>query len=665
VRLVATPSVGIPHFIKAAIVAAACLCSLSLSPLSIAAKLTAEQNLIVDCLLPGKVRQLGINRTYVSRKTPTKTSAIDCEIRGGDYVKLDRASLASSLNVWQQAASQGDPEAQYFVGEIFEKGVEQNPDYQLAITWYQRAAQQGFEPALISLGRLHEAGLGVPKDLVKAMNFYRQAAGLNEEEIAFASVFERLKEQDELRIAELKVQVAQQRRRAESIQRQSQVLQSDLDRARNNVKQLKQELKQLEQQLDTAKEDAREQLRETLLRKQEILEEELQLEIAIAKNYKETNSKLAEASSQLKKIEYDGRPEVVLKWPQFTETDAGFISEVPVGTIVNVVGAITDFPAVDKITINGEPYELDANGLFLKTLNVGSEAVILEVEVFYDEQQLAKTITIQPSEDLELILAGGGALTSKKLNMGNYHALVIGNNSYSLERGWEPLDTAVNDAKAMAKLLEEEYGFEVRLVIDADRDVMLTELEEMRRKLNSKDNLLVYYAGHGLVDPENDQGYWVPVDGSSDSAIRWVSNASITDQIRAMTARNVMVIADSCYSGSLMRSGLVTLRSGLTPEKKAQRLQDDVEQVTRVALSSGGLQPVIDSIENDSHSVFATALLSVLKNNNGLLDADSLATQVAHSVALATKDTVKQVPRFAPLAAGGHQGGEFYFRRVK
>ena len=151
------------------------------------------------------------------------------------------------------------------------------------------------------------------------------------------------------------------------------------------------------------------------------------------------------------------------------------------------------------------------------------------------------------------------------------------------------------------------------------------------------------------------------MDGTVDSVTGWVSNTSITDQIRAMTARNVMIIADSCYSGSLMRSGLVTLRSGLTAEKKALRLSDDVNLMTRVALSSGGLQPVIDSLDNSKHSVFAGAILAVLNDNQELLDADSLATQVAHSVALATKDNVRQVPRYAPLAAGGHQGGEFYF----
>jgi uncharacterized caspase-like protein len=163
------------------------------------------------------------------------------------------------------------------------------------------------------------------------------------------------------------------------------------------------------------------------------------------------------------------------------------------------------------------------------------------------------------------------------------------------------------------------------------------------------------------MDPENDQGYWIPVNATASSTINWVSNATITDQIRAMTARNVMIIADSCYSASLMRSGIVNLRSGLTEVKKKQRLEDDVNAVTRMALSSGGLQPVADAIDNSGHSVFANALMKSLKQNKSVLDGDSLATEVGLNVSVATKEHVKQVPRYAPLSKGGHQGGEFYF----
>ena len=59
---------------------------------------------IVDCLLPGQVRQLG-NTTYLTQRRPTRTTASDCRIRGGEYVAFDRADLKSALRVWMAAAS--------------------------------------------------------------------------------------------------------------------------------------------------------------------------------------------------------------------------------------------------------------------------------------------------------------------------------------------------------------------------------------------------------------------------------------------------------------------------------------------------------------------------------------------------------------------------------
>ena len=641
------------------------LCVLICGELS-ANTLTADRSIIVDCLLPGKVRQLGVNRTYVARKRPTKTSANDCEIKGGDYVKYDRATLATSLNVWQESASQGDAQAQYFVGEIFEKGMGQAPDYEMAVMWYQRAVKQDYTPAKMSLGRLHELGLGVPKDLVKAMNLYREASGLDEDEIAYASVFEAIQQQDQQRILQLQQALDEQTRKAGSLRRQSEVLRSDLQRSQQSLKKLKSEADELKSQLNKASQETSAAVEAQLTAKLAELESESKMTSVVEERLARAEQALKEASEKIASLTPTGDPEVVLKWPEFNKIGEVNVSTVPAGSIVNVVGAVDKFTSLKSFKINGIDYSLDTNGLFLKSLDVGREPVDLLIEMVDANDKLISTqLSVEPSDDINIVMRGTGSLTRPKFELGTYHALVIGNNKYDMAKGWEPLDTAENDATEIARTLEQEYGFKVRLELNADRDTMLTAIEEMRKTLTARDNLLIYYAGHGLIDPENDQGYWVPVDGSSTSAVRWVSNASITDQIRAMTARNVMVIADSCYSGSLMRSGMVTLRSGLTAEKKALRLNDDVKQLTRVAFSSGGIQPVIDSIDNSQHSVFTGALLDVLKNNKQLLDADSLATQVAHTVAVATKDNVKQVPRYAPLAAGGHEGGEFYFAPKK
>jgi hypothetical protein len=136
--------------------------------------------LIVDCLLPGQIRQLGRSVTYVTRRQPIKTTARECEIRGGEYVAFDRATYATALKVWLPLAQQGDPAAQTYVGEIFEKGLGVVPDYGAAAEWYRRAAQQNYSRAAINLANLYEQGLGVPQDGKQALNWYRRAAGLPE-----------------------------------------------------------------------------------------------------------------------------------------------------------------------------------------------------------------------------------------------------------------------------------------------------------------------------------------------------------------------------------------------------------------------------------------------------------------------------------------------------
>lgn len=65
---------------------------------------------IVDCLLPGQVRQLG-NSSFLSQRRPIRTTLSECTIRGGEYVAYDRADLQSALRIWMQAAEGGDLEA--------------------------------------------------------------------------------------------------------------------------------------------------------------------------------------------------------------------------------------------------------------------------------------------------------------------------------------------------------------------------------------------------------------------------------------------------------------------------------------------------------------------------------------------------------------------------
>lgn len=46
---------------------------------------------VATCLLPGQVRQLGTQMTYVTERRPVRTTKEDCTIRGGEYMAGDRA----------------------------------------------------------------------------------------------------------------------------------------------------------------------------------------------------------------------------------------------------------------------------------------------------------------------------------------------------------------------------------------------------------------------------------------------------------------------------------------------------------------------------------------------------------------------------------------------
>lgn len=182
---------------------------------------------IVDCLLPGQVRQLG-RRTFLSARRPIKTTQSDCEIRGGEYVAFDRANYKTALKVWMDAARTGDAEAQTNVGEIFEKGLGTEPNYEAAHFWYNKAAEQGNTRAQFNLGTLYEAGLGVPADRATALNWYRKAWGASDDSLIFASTAAR--EQEELR-AKLMQSIAEREAQINALKTQVEAMQQQLDAA--------------------------------------------------------------------------------------------------------------------------------------------------------------------------------------------------------------------------------------------------------------------------------------------------------------------------------------------------------------------------------------------------------------------------------------------------
>jgi len=534
----------------------------------------AEEYSVVNCLLPGQIRRLG-GMTYIGQRKPIKTTVGECRLRGGEYVLDEPASYQTALRIWQDAANQGDAEAQYYTGEIYEKGLAgQKPDYQLAAAWYQKAANQGYKRAAVNLGRLYEQGLGVEQDVEEAVRLYQQAAGLD-------------KNSDALLVEQAAVAGAEK-----TTQNPENTSPDGIGATRRS----------------TGTVDA---------------------------------------------------PIIDLIDPPLTISGGSIRLSLPEGESQQISGRVIAPAGLQLLTVNGQPVPTSENGFFkteLPKYRSSSNEISLQIAATDNHNQRAT---------LRIIVTAGsrGEAQPSSPNpvaegFGRYYALVIGNDKYL---HWTPLENAVNDARAVAQLLKQHYDFEVTELYNAERSDILSTINNLRKQLTEKDNLLIYYAGHGHLVEQLDEGYWIPVDARQDDNTEWISTRNITGQLKIMSAKHVLVVADSCYAGTISRGSLSRLKPGISNEKRLQLLQSFASSRVRTALTSGGVQPVLDS-GGSGHSVFTKVFLDVLQENGLVLEAERLFLAIRERVSGAAFDlNVRQIPTYEPIHMAGHEAGDFVF----
>jgi hypothetical protein len=674
------------------------------------------------------------------------------------------------------SANEGDPKAQNYVGEIYERGMGVAPDYAQAAVWYEQAAGQGYAPAQINLGQLYEQGLGVPKDPVQALNLYREASGFQQAGLTYVATTDVAEEMDTLRqqVVVEKSGADQLRREIEDLEQQitaleeaqatangrtispvndqaQQALEADraaLAREREEARQTLAELQAMEASLaerertldaEAAALEARRaaatsdaergevdrllaELSERQLvfeadsnelrarsevlsgREAEMARREAELEAqadALLAREAELNRREAEMNvlstekvkldTQLEQLreEFENRrqqlesltdqQEVTLRGPEIQMIDPEVSMargteqvEVPVvrtrtgvGERV-VIGKVNAPAGLLTLFVNDQEQQIDDRSLFRATVPIQGEGTSVAI-VAVDRQGKRGDLkfVLTPVTEAAAYTEASGALTPQReldswlppIDFGAFYALVIGNNEY---RYLPKLDSASNDASAVAEILAKRYGFEVTVLKNADRYQILSALNAYRERLTENDNLLIYYAGHGELDRANMRGHWLPVDAEPNSTANWISNVQITDILNTMAAKRILVVADSCYSGTLTRASLAQLDTGMSVGQRRAWLEALAKKRSRTALTSGGLAPTLDG-GGEGHSVFADALLDVLESNQSLLEGQRLYQEVSARVTYeAGRYRFEQVPQYAPIKYAGHEAGEFF-----
>lgn len=228
-------------------------------------------------------------------------------------------------------------------------------------------------------------------------------------------------------------------------------------------------------------------------------------------------------------------------------------------------------------------------------------------------------------------------------------ALVIGNDAY---RNVQKLEKAGNDASAMARELK-AAGFEVTLARDLDYRAMLKKIDFFTTHLTGGDQVVVFFAGHGVQLRSG--SYLLPTDieANSESEVEKtaISLNDVMDKLSEAKAAFALVLVDACRDNPLKSNGraLGTSRGLLPPDPPKGQM---------VVYSASKGQQALDKMgKNDTNpnGVFTREFIARMRKPG--VRIEDLVRQVQDAV----EDLAKTVGHDQRPAMYNEARGNFYF----
>ena len=109
-------------------------------------------------------------------------------------------------------------------------------------------------------------------------------------------------------------------------------------------------------------------------------------------------------------------------------------------------------------------------------------------------------------------------------------------------------------------ILKNNYNFDESNIItlyNPEKNDVKRQLLELTNIIKPEDNLVIFYAGHGLWVEKDKKGYWMLIDSKLDDANTWLPNKDVLDLIAKLPSRHTLLITDACFSGSVFKTCLL------------------------------------------------------------------------------------------------------------
>jgi len=320
-----------------------------------------------------------------------------------------------------------------------------------------------------------------------------------------------------------------------------------------------------------------------------------------------------------------------------------------------VEGNVSDENGVFELTINGMDSHLQNNGDFKTDVYLvegRNNVFVRAVDKFNNVTEDAYAIVYTNPNKKDQRQTGinkndPSVLDERTVKDGKYYALIIGVSEYP-DPEIMNLDQPAIDAQKLYNTLTSKYTFDkenVTLLKSPTREEIIAELDRLNRIITEDDNLLVFYAGHGYWDSEDEVGYWLPSDSKKANTANWMRNSTIRDYLRTVKTKHTILIADACFSGGIFK----TRKAFSDAPKSIQKLY---EFPSRKAMTSGSLKEVPDK------SVFLLYLDKRLsENTQPYISAEELFS----SFKIAVLNNSPNVPQYGEIKDTGDEGGDFIF----
>jgi hypothetical protein len=319
---------------------------------------------------------------------------------------------------------------------------------------------------------------------------------------------------------------------------------------------------------------------------------------------------------------------------------------VSAGNDILVKGTAADPSGLKSVTINGVSVYAQVDGNFWGNVSLkdGANKITVVATDF-----AGNTIT-QVFEIKKKAAVAASDIVPVVVKEGKNYCLLIGAQNYD-DLSIPSLENPIQDAVKLKIILKQKYNFEdvniITLFNPAANDVK-RQLLELTNTIEPEDNLLIFYAGHGIWVEKEKKGYWLLVDAKRNDSNTWLQNKDVLNLIAKLPSRHTLLITDACFSGGVFKTRSIG-------KNAPAAIQSMNEKISRVAITSGNDTEVPDE------SVFMKYLIKALsENKEQYLTAQKMfITQIIEAVMTETKTE----PRYGTLELAGHIGGDFIFSK--